>query len=353
MKLPDYVQAWVDRKTGLAYHYFRRAGAKRVRLPGLPWSPAFMAAYQQALDTAPAPVGAARTLPGSLDAALAQYYPSRDFSALRPGTQRLWRAILEGWHNEHGTLPIGRLPSGHIDYMLEQMKPHAARNWLKAARHFCKFCVKHKLIAADPTLGIKASVPQSDGHHTWTEDEISQFEAAHPIGSKPRLAFALGLYSAQRRGDVIRMGRQHIKDGLIAVKQEKTGTPLYIPIHPELQKILDATPSKHLTFLITKSGKGYGAGFFSDEFRVWCDAAGLPQACKFHGLRKAACRRLAEAGCTEKQIAAMSGHRSLKEIQRYTERADQVRLARAAMAQMQNQNIAGEKPRRRARSERD
>ena len=353
MKLPKYVQGFVVE--GRAYHYFRRAGSSRVPLPGLPWSPPFMAAYQAALDAAPPPIGAARTRPGSLDAALAQYYPSRDFGALSAGTQRLWRAILEGWRNEHGTLPIGKLPPGHINYMLEKMKPHAARNWLKAARHFCKFCIKHKLIAADPTLGIKASVPRSDGHHTWTEDELARYETVHPIGSKARLAFALGLYTAQRRGDVIRMGRQHIKDGLIAVKQEKTGAPLYIPIHPELQDILDATPSKHLTFLTTKSGKSYGAGFFSDEFRVWCDAAELPQACTFHGLRKAACRRLAEAGCTEKQIAAVSGHKSLKEVQRYTEKADQLRLARAAMARMQNHNVVDDEmptnTRRRARSE--
>jgi integrase len=343
MKLPKYVQAWVDPE-GRAYHYFRRAGSSRVRLPGLPWSPPFMAAYQQGLDATPVPIGVARTRPGSLDAALAQYYPSKDFGALRPGTQRLWHAILEGWRNEHGTLPIGKLPPGHIDYMLEKMRPHAARNWLKAARHFCKFCVKHKLIATDPTLGIKAPpVPRSDGHYTWSEEDIAQFEAVHPVGSKMRLAFALGLYTAQRRGDVIRMGRQHLSDcldeelrelgvqSMLFVRQQKTGMEVNIPIHPELQKILDATPSKHLTFLTTKSGKSYGAGFFSDEFRVWCDAAGLPQACTFHGLRKTALTRAANAGDTPHEIAALGGHKSLKEVQRYTEKADRARLARDAM----------------------
>jgi integrase len=90
-----------------------------------------------------------------------------------------------------------------------------------------------------------------DGHHTWSEDEIAAFEAHHPIGSKARLALALGLYTAQRRGDVVRMGRQHIRNGELMVRQSKTGTPLLIPVLPELAAIIDATPTGHLTLLVT------------------------------------------------------------------------------------------------------
>jgi integrase len=362
MKLPDYVQAWVDKKTGRAYYYFRRGG-KRVlpALPGLPWSPAFMAAYQAKLDAVPAPIGAARTRPGSLDAALALYYPSAAFRALKPSTQAKHRASLERWRNEPtrlssldvvGPLPLGRLSPSHIDYMLEKMKPHTARNWLKAARHFCKFCVKHKLIATDPTLGIKAPVPPSDGHYTWSEEEAAQYRVAHPVGSKARLALELGLCTAQRRGDVIRMGRQHIKDGAITVKQEKTGTTVVIPILLELQEALDATPNNQLTLLVTKTGKSYGANDFSEQFRKWCDDSGLPQACVFHGLRHAALTRLAEAGCTLHELAAIGGFKSLRMVERYTRKADQARLARAAMARMQNQDDKiPASTRRRARGE--
>ncbi len=60
-------------------------------------------------------------------------------------------------------------------------------------------------------------------------------------------------------------------------------------------------------------------------------AAKLPVRCKAHGLRKAAARRLAEAGCTAKQIQAITGHKTLAEVERYTRKADQVRLARKAM----------------------
>ena len=127
------------------------------------------------------------------------------------------------------------------------------------------------------------------------------------------------------------MGRQHIRDGALTVKQQKTGATLAIPVHPHLQAVLDVTPSEHLTFLTTATGKPYGGNALSEQFRNWCDAAGLPRRCKPHGLRKAACRRLAEAGCSGNEIMAISGHATLKELVRYTKAADQARLARNAM----------------------
>jgi len=330
MKLPKYVQAWVDRE-GRSHHYFRRRGFPRIPLPGVPWSPSFMATYEQAMATMPPPIGAAKTKPGSLSAVLVAYYGSQSFRGLAAGTQALWRPILERWRAQDGDKPMAMLPKEYIVRHLDGMKPHAARNWLKATRHVIAYCIERGLMRHDPTVGIKRKVPRSDGHHTWSEDEIAQFEAAHPVGSKARLALALGLYTAQRRGDVIRMGRQHIKDRVFSVTQEKTGARLAIPVHPELQAILDATSSGQLTFLTTKNGKSHGADSFSDHFRAWCDAAGLPQRCTFHGLRKAALTRLADAGCSAHEIAAISGHKSLKEVERYTAAADQARLARNAM----------------------
>jgi integrase len=194
-----------------------------------------------------------------------------------------------------------------------------------------QWCQSRKLVRTDPTLGIRIKTPKSDGHHTWSEDEIAAFEAHHLIGSKARLALALGLFTAQRRGDVIRMGRQHIRNGELTVRQSKTNALLLIPVLPELQQIIDATPTGHLTLLVTKTGKSYGANDFSEQFRRWCDDAALPPECSFHGLRKAALTRLADAGKTVHQIAAVSGHKSLKEIERYTRAADQRRLAREAL----------------------
>src|SRR5262249_3182930 len=151
---------------------------------------------------------------------------------------------------------------------------------------------------------------KSDGFHCWTDDELETFEHHWPVGTMQRLAFALGLYSFQRRGDVIRMGRQHFSQGHFTVVQRKTKTKLILPVHPDLQRIIDATPSDNLTLLVTSHGHPFTDAGFGNWFRDACQGAGLPARCAFHGLRKAACRRGAEADWTVKQIAAWSGHKT-------------------------------------------
>src|SRR5271156_3854266 len=121
MKL-RYVQAWVDDE-GRPHQYFRRHGFKTVPLPGLPGSCEFMASYQEALDGAPAPIGAKRTVGGSVSAAIVRDYASvRYFGSLAPGTQAMRRAILERFRADHGDKPIAGLPPKFIALMLDQMK---------------------------------------------------------------------------------------------------------------------------------------------------------------------------------------------------------------------------------------
>jgi len=327
----------LDRRDSRAYYYLRRRGFPRVRLPGLPWSPTFMAAYESALAGPRTAVGAGRVKPGSVAAVVAEYFDSQSFfTSKSPGTQRMRRGILERFRARYGDRPFALLPAEWIELLLDEKPPHAARSWRATLRSLCQFAVKRRYLRADPTANIKLASVKSDGFHCWTDAEIAQFEAHYPIGTKPRLALALLLHSAQRRSDVVRMGRQHIRetpDGpALYVKQRKTGVELLIPIHPELAAVLDATPSEHLTFLVTATGKPYGDNHFSRRFREWCDAAGLPKRCSAHGLRKAACRRDAENGCSGNEIMAHSGHGSMKELVRYTKAADQARLARNALA---------------------
>ena len=334
IRLP-YIKAWVDKKSGKAYWRFRRRGYKEVTLSGLPGSAEFMAAYEAALGQQQAEIGAKRTRSGSVNAAIVGYYQSLAFRELALGTQRMRRGILEQLRAEHGDRSIADMPPKFIALTLNRLQPHAARNWFKTIRHLMQYAVSVELIQIDPTRDIKLPKASSNEHRPWTGTEIAAYEAVHPIGSKARLAFALGYYTAQRRSDAVRMGRQHVSGGYIQVRQDKTNVVLDIPLHSRLQTIIDAAAADdHLTFLITKTGKPYSVNDFSDQFRQWCNEAGLPRDCHFHGLRYSAAKRLADVGCTPHQIAAITGHQTLAMVKKYSKAAEQRRLATDAMAKL-------------------
>jgi integrase len=327
-----YLQSFVDRKTGTVFHYFRRAGFPRVRLPGLPGSHEFNDAYAAALDQPNAPIGLSRSKSGSVAAAVAAYFVSPQFNELATGTKAARRAVLQRFRDEHGELSIATMPPKFIALMLRKKTPHAARNWMKAIRGLCQFAVAVEMIEADPTREAKLPKAKSTPRRAWTDREIEQYEDTYPIGSMPRLAFALGLYTIQRAGDVIKLGRQHIHNGVLNLRQSKTGIALTLPIRPELQRIIDATPSGQMTFLVTDTGRQWRNTYFSDQFRQWCNEAGLPRECTFHGLRATGCTILADASCSIHEIAAWSGHLTLKEVERYTRGANQRQLAISALA---------------------
>ena len=325
--LPRYVNAFTSKRR--RYYYFRRPGTKDLRLPDY-GTPEFEIEYQKALLADAPAVGSTRTLPGTLNEAVVSYYKSLAFRETAQASQYMRRSYLERFREQYGNNRLATMPPEFIVRMMNKMEPFSARNWFKCVRAMMQHAVSVGLCKTDPTQGVKLPKVKSDGIHAWSEAEIARFEEHWPIGTKPRLALALALYTGQRRGDLVRMGRQHVRNGAIEVRQQKTKAVLEIPLHEDLLAVVEATPGE-LIFLTTKTGKPYAPNDLSDEFRSWCDAAGLPE-CSLHGLRKAAARRLAEAGCSAHEIAAITGHRTLKEIERYTKSADQVRLARQAMA---------------------
>jgi integrase len=332
----SYVHEFLDRH-GKVRRYFRRPGFKQVPLPGLPGSAEFMEAYAEAFGTAQrVEIGASRSKPGTIAALTAAYLASIAFGQLADETRRTRRNILERFRAEHGDKRVATLQRMHVERMVgtKAATPAAARNFLNTLRAMMQFAVEIGIRHDDPTLGVKRIKIRTEGYRTWSEEDIAAFEAAHPIGTRARLALALLLCTAQRRSDVVRIGRQHVRGGMIHVRQRKTGTTLAIPVHLELQRVLDATPGEHLTFLTTAAGKPFTPAGFTNWFRQMCNEAGLPTGTSAHGLRKAACRRLAEAGCSANEIAAISGHATLREIERYTKAADQARMARAAMGRL-------------------
>jgi integrase len=323
MKL-RYVKSYTS--NGQAYNYFRR-GDSKTRLPGLPGSAEFMLAYQSALDQFAAPIGTSRSKPGSVAASVAAYFGSAQFTEMAASTQASRRSILQRFSDKHGDKPLSEMPSKFIEVLLASMPSrNVARSAFKALRAFCQYAVAAGHMSADPTQAVKRPRAKNEHRRPWTPEEVAQFEAAHPIGSKARLAFALGLYSVQRLGDVAVMGQQHIRDGWLSIRQQKTGTQVTVPVRPELQAIIDAAPSG-MTFLLKDSGKSFASGELSTQFRKWSTEAGLPAGCTFHGLRATGCTRLAEAGCSAHEIAAWSGHVTLTEVARYTKSADRKRLA--------------------------
>jgi integrase len=356
-------------RSGLPEHCswnYDRHGKRRVRfrkggfstyLSGAPWSDDFMRQYAAALEGVKAQasnVGAKRTVPGAVDAIVAAYLDcsstsTSPFKTAAPETQRTRRNILENFREAHGDLPIYRtigdkrvmlLTREHMQRIVNKKAatPFAQRNFLNTLRAMFQWAVKEGRVPYEPTLGVTREKVKTAGYKTWSEAEIERFEVAHPIGTKARLAFALLLYTGQRRSDVVRMGRQDIHQDVLTVDQGKTDggeeAHLEIPVHPKLREAIDATPALGVeTFLVTHFGKPYTAPGFGNWFRELCDAAGCPDV-SAHGLRKATARRLAEIGCTAHQIAAITGHASLSEVQRYTKAADRKRMAREAMAKL-------------------
>lgn len=326
-----FVHSIIERH-GKRRHYFRRHGQKRVTLPGAWGSQELQNAYRAALAVRPRRLSrSARGVPSPAPS----QRPWRFISGQWISAPSLRRPSASGGASSNISakpMAIGDLPplsaSTSSRWLPEKRRmPRAV--FLRALRRVVTVALRAGLCDADPTAGIRIRIRSTGGFRTWTEDDIAQFESFYPIGSRARLAFALLLYTGQRRGDVIRMGRQHVKGGVLTVHQAKTGVTVAIPIHPALQAALAA--SEHLTFLTTATGKPFTGQGFTNWFRTMCRAAGLPPGLSPHGLRKAMCRRLAEAGCSASQIAAISGHTTLHEVARYTKAADQKRMARDAI----------------------
>lgn len=196
------------------------------------------------------------------------------------------------------------------------------------------FAVEYELAQRNPARDVPYLKAKGDGFHSWTMEEVRRFEEHHPVGSKPRLALALMLYTGQRRSDIVRLGPQHIKDGWITLTQAKNRdrkpVTLSIPVLPELKVVIDATPTGNLAFLVTAFGKPFTSNGFGNWFRKQCDEARLKH-CSAHGLRKAGAALAAENGATERQLMAIFGWTTMKEASRYTRAARQKVLAASGM----------------------
>ncbi len=329
-----YVKEYRDRH-GHVRRYFRRRGRKSIPLPGVPGTSEFATAYDAAMETKSSP--AMRHGHGTLGALIASYFGSIEFANLKPSSKKLYHFALDPVAREHGHRLVRDMPRDKARKIIETIgltRPGMANLAGAVLKRVMCFAIDTGWRNDNPFSGVK---PYKIGtHHTWTDAELEAYEKKWPLGTRERLAFAVLLYSNQRGGDVVRMRRSDITGGAIRVVQQKTGTELHIPIHPALADALKAGPANGIYLIGDQYGRPIKRPTLTLLIRRAAVAAGLPDHCVPHGLRKALLRRLAEDGATSKQIAAISGHRSLKEIERYTAAADQKELARSAIIKLRD-----------------
>jgi integrase len=338
-----HVDSFRDRH-GRRRYYFRRDRGPRVPLPGIPGSAEFMATYQAALvdQVVRRSPPKLHGKPGTFNRLVKDYFSSADFKSLAPSTQKTYRAVVERLIIDEniGHRLVGEMTRDHVRRIVAKRAstPGAANDVLKKLKVLIHFAIDYGWRHDDPTLRAKM-FPKGE-IHTWTEDEIGAFERHWPIGSTPRLAFALLLYTGQRRSDVVSMSWADVDDETICVvpkkTQRSTGVKLWIPIHPALAETLEHADRQTETILVTNYSRAFAATGFGNYFADKIDDAGLPHRCVTHGLRKAAARRLAEAGCTANEIASITGHATLQEVSRYTKAAEQRLLAKTAMKRLED-----------------
>jgi integrase len=328
-----------------------------VRLRAAIGTQAFVDEYQRAKvgGTAASKIRPAKAERDSLRWLIEGYYQSANYKSLGRSTQRARRGILDhiclsiidtpAGPKTRGTLPFAQMMPRHVRAIRDEKLdlPEAANGRIKALGQVFRWAIENDLADADPTTTVDYLGGASDGFHTWTVEEVRQYEAAHPVGTKPRLALALLLFTGVRRSDVVNLGRHMERDGVLHFTETKGANSRalgrkkstdakkrVLPILPELKAVIDATPSGQLVYLVTDFGKPFTPAGFGNKFRDWCNDAGLKH-CTAHGCRKAGAKMAAENGATAHQLMAIFGWETLRQAEVYTRSANRTLLAEQAM----------------------
>jgi integrase len=288
---------------------------------------------QQPIAAAPSPAGGP-----DFATVLNEYLTSSHFRSLAPASQTPYRHVLTRWvrREQLGSRPVRSLGRREIEAMLARESQGAAHDLLKKIRILLRFAIARGYRDDDPTPGIKAP-PINKAHATWTPDELAQYRVYWKLGTRQRLAFELALQLGQRRGDLVSFRWEAIQRGRLTFTQSKTNTPLSLPIGPELGAALDAMKGPRTGPLLRHPRRRRAAlepESFGNMFSDWIREAGLGKHLVLHGLRHTRATQLADAGCSEKEIASWTGHKSLAMVARYTRKANQVKLADAALAKL-------------------
>ena len=343
-KLPRYVNIFTDRHGGLRC-YFRHAGI-RIALHGEIGSPEWWRQYSDALAghpvTAPRLPATPRVRAGSVASVIAAVIASAEYQNLRTTSQRSYQRPLQILRDLAGDMLIDKMKREHFVKIVElqrRVSISAGNEMLKVCRAVGRYALMLGLIESDPVAGLRKQGPkQRGGHHTWLPEEAAQYRAHYPNWlSLPRLVFEIAHETGLRRGDLCRLGRQHVVGKIIKIvptkTSKKTGATATIEITDQLRAALDLVRDR-LTFVVGADGQPITPDHLGWLFAGWCREAGLPDRCRLHGLRKSLGSRLATAGAELWEIGAVLGDSDPKSIQVYTAGRDIDALAKRAFTKL-------------------
>ena len=319
---------------GRVVWYARVGGSSRgprIRLRAEYGTTEFWAEYESALASAPRTP--APNHEGTLAWLIERYRNTTAWTYLSAATRRQRENIFTHVLETAGAQPFAKITTSVIMAGRDRRAntPAQARHFLNAMRGLFRWALKVRLVKIDPTAGVDdPRRPQSDGFAPWSEDDIAAYELRWPIGTRQRVWLDVLIYTGLRRGDAVRFGRQHVRNGVGTIKTEKTGTEVTLPILPVLDATLKAGPCGDLTFIAGENGRPLTKESFGNLFRKACRDAGLHNR-SAHGLRKSAATRAANAGATVAELEAIFGWQGGTMAALYTRAADRRRLAQRAM----------------------
>jgi integrase len=321
---------------GQTLWYVRRGKGVRVRIRSAFGTAEFDEEYQKALNVSVRPQKQGPKS-GTLEWLVARYRESSAWQSLKLDTRTKREQIFRNIIKTAGDIPFVNITSSTINEGIGRRSqvPSRARHFVDTMWGLFKWAKVNNHVKVDPTADVKRP-PQkkTEGFTPWGEDDVQAYQRRWPIGTRERVWLEVLLGTGLRRGDAVKLGRQHVRDGVITIKTEKTGTIVKLRISPELRETLAAGPVGDLTFVVGAKGRPLNKRTFGDAFSAAARAAGVNASC--HGVRKLASVRFAEAGCTERELEAVFGWRGGRMASHYTRSADQARLAQEAMDKLEN-----------------
>jgi integrase len=333
---PPHLHRQVTRH-GKTVWYIRVGKGARIRIRSAFGSPEFDAEYQAALKVRPRTPSRARA--DTLAWLIERYRETPAWLGLALSTRQQREAILAHIIESAGMQPYAQITRATIVAGRDRRNstPAQARHFLETMRGLFRWAADAQLVKSNPTAGVEDPArPKGSGFPVWTEEQVEAYEQRWPLGTRQRVWFDVLLYTGLRRGDAVRLGRQHVRNGVATIKTEKSGFTLEVtlPILPILAETLKAGPCGELAFIVGATGKPLEKRAFGKQFRLACRAADVNKSA--HGLRKIAATRAANAGATVAELEAIFGWSGGRMASLYTRAADRRQLAHRAMHKLAN-----------------